>query len=76
METNPAVRIYNTVLNVADTIREQGEEKELPKDGLLSPRGKVGKDKPEELEDSPMYRVALYFNQIREKREQLKNGRN
>jgi hypothetical protein len=23
-----------------------------------------------------MYRVALYFNQIREKRKQLKNGRN
>jgi hypothetical protein len=76
METNPAIRVYNTILNIADTIREQDEDKELPKNGLLSPRGKMSNVEPEEAEDSPAYRVALYFNQIREKRELLKNGRN
>lgn len=76
METNPAIRVYNTILNIADTIREQDEDKELPKNGLLSPRGKMGKEEPKQVEDSPAYRVALYFNQIREKRELLKNGRN
>ena len=27
METNPAIRVYNTILNIADTIREQDEDK-------------------------------------------------
>jgi|TARA_E500000318_G_scaffold83451_1_gene79116 hypothetical protein len=76
METNPAIRVYNTILNIADTIREKDDDKELPKNGLLSPRGKMSNEEPEQVEDSPAYRVALYFNQIREKRELLKNGRN
>ena len=73
METNPAVRVYNTILNIADTIREKDDDKELPKNGLLSPRGKMSKEEPEQ--DSPAYRVALYFNQIRDKRKALQNGR-
>ena len=75
METNPAVRVYNTILNIADTIREKDDDKELPKNGLLSPRGKMSKEEPEQVEDSPAYRVALYFNQIRDKRKALQNGR-
>ena len=75
METNPAVRVYNTILNIADTIREKDDDKELPKNGLLSPRGKMSKEEPKQAEDSPAYRVALYFNQIRDKRKALQNGR-
>ena len=52
METNPAVRVYNTILNIADTIREKDDDKELPKNGLLSPRGKMSKEEPEQVEDS------------------------
>ena len=35
----------------------------------------MSKEEPEQAEDSPAYRVALYFNQIRDKRKALQNGR-
>ena len=66
METNPAVRVYNTILNIADTIREKDDDKELPKNGLLSPRGKMSKEEPEQAEDSPAYKDASIINAMLE----------
>ena len=75
MEKNIVARVYNNVQNIADVIEQEGQQKELPSSGLLSPKNRMGKPKNETLEESPLYRVATYFNQIRKKREELKNGR-
>lgn len=72
METNIGKRMYMQTEALAEEIRNMNKPAETPATGLLAPiRMKQDNQESGEME-SPAYRLATYFNTIRQKRMELK----
>ena len=69
MQTNHVKRIYKTVEQIPTQPTTQPKEKK----GLLSPLNNKTLNN-NEMVNEPLYRVAKYFNTIRNKRMEFKNG--
>ena len=68
METNPAERMYLQTQNLAQEI-ENRRKPEVSSSGMMAPRKTMGmKSQKDNMEDQPMYKVALVFAQLNKKR--------
>ena len=68
METNPAERMYLQTQNLAKEI-ESRRKPEVPSSGMMAPRKTMDmKSQKDNMEDQPMYKVALVFAQLNKKR--------
>jgi len=75
METNVGKRTYFTTEALAEEINRRSSSSDTAQStGLLAP---VRRRMPNTngVEENPAYRVATYFNTIRQKRMELQNGR-
>ena len=74
METNVGIRTYNQIESLANELKNNAGAEATPTNGLLSPPKRKMKDAGG-AEKNPAYRVATYFNTIRDKRMEIKSGR-
>jgi hypothetical protein len=76
METNVAKRTYIQMENMVQNMDQMKQANAAPSTGLLGPR-KMGKPMKNEatLEENPAYRVAKYFQTLRNKRMELNGGK-
>jgi|TARA_E500000318_G_scaffold112018_1_gene133430 hypothetical protein len=74
METNVGIRTYNQIESLAKELKNNASAEATPTNGLLSPPKRKMKDMGG-AEENPAYRVATYFNTIRDKRMERLNGR-
>tara|TARA_R100000654_G_scaffold39875_1_gene65739 strand:- start:391 stop:624 length:234 start_codon:yes stop_codon:yes gene_type:complete len=74
METNVGLRGYFQTEALAKELRNRNMQAEPTGSGLLRSTRPRNTMTPE-LEDSPVIRVAEYFNTIRDKRMEIKSGR-
>jgi len=74
METNIAQRTYQQMIDATDAMsRNASQQSSVPSSGLLSPRKqKASMDTSPDQE--PAYRVAQYFNNIKQKRMEISRG--
>jgi len=73
METNVGQRTYLQMEALAKEIRSRNMQAEPSGNGLLRPtrrQNPMSKD----VEESPSFRVAEYFNSIRDKRMEIERG--
>lgn len=73
METNVGRRTYNQIETLANEIRNRDVADKPATSGLLAPMKRFTKAEDNSAEQ-PAYRVAQYFNTIRNKRMELKRG--
>lgn len=74
METNVGKRTYRQIETLADEINNLGAQQSKPAaTGLLAPMS-FKKQEGDTAVEQPAYRVAQYFNTIRNKRMELKRG--
>ena len=74
METNVGKRTYRQMEILADEINTRSTQQSKPAtSGLLTPIN-FRKQDTDDAVDQPAYRVAQYFNTIRNKRMELKRG--
>lgn len=74
MDTNVGPKGYFQTEALAKELRNRNIQAEPTGNGLLRPTRRQNTMTPE-LEDSPVVRVAEYFNTIRDKRMEIKSGR-
>ena len=74
MDTNVGPKGYFQTEALAKELRNRNIQAEPTGSGLLRPTRRQNTMTPE-LEDSPVVRVAEYFNTIRDKRMEIKSGR-
>ena len=74
METNVGLRGYFQTESLAKELRNRNMQAEPTGSGLLRSTRPRNTMTPE-LADSPVIRVAEYFNTIRDKRMEIKSGR-
>jgi len=74
METNVGPRGYFKTEGLANELRNRNMQAEPTGSGLLRSTRPRNTMTPE-LADSPVIRVAEYFNTIRDKRMEIKSGR-
>ena len=73
METNVGQRTYLQMEALAKEIRNRNMQAEPSVNGLLRPTRRKN-PMSKEVEENPSYRVAEYFNSIRDKRMEIKRG--
>ena len=72
MITNNASNLYSQAKLALRLMDKNSANKSVPSAGLLSP---MRSNKPKETnKDSPAYRAIEYFNTLRNKRMEIKNG--
>ena len=74
MDTNVGPKTYFQTEALAKELRNRNMQAEPTGTGLLRSTRRKNPMTPE-LEDSPVVRVAEYFNTIRDKRMEIKSGR-
>lgn len=76
METNVAKRTYIQMENMIQNMDQMQQASAAPSTGLLAPR-RMSKPMQNEatLEENPAYRVAKYFQTLRNKRMELNGGK-
>ncbi len=74
MDTNVGPKTYFQMEALAKELRNRNMQAEPTGSGLLRPTRRKNPMTPE-LEDSPVVRVAEYFNTIRDKRMEINGGR-
>tara|TARA_E500000305_G_C3902686_1_gene179518 strand:- start:70 stop:303 length:234 start_codon:yes stop_codon:yes gene_type:complete len=70
MITNYAKNIYKVI----EQAKFEDEKNKTKNSGLLSPVRNFNKNKSDNFVSQPAYRVAKYFNTLRKKRMEFKNG--